>query len=129
MVAFGRLAVTGRLFLAVLTIYLVYVAISLLLPWEGPPHTQKHLQEDIAAVVKKVEGCEGEACLNVKVEREENEDDVEIVVRNGVEYRIKRMEEKPIAEFDNTQLKLMDNCKQLSAAVSEEQGEIDGEEL
>ena len=72
MVAFGRLAVTGRLFLAVLTIYLVYVAISLLLPWEGPPHTQKHLQEDIAAVVNKVEGCEGEACLNVKVEREEN---------------------------------------------------------
>ena len=71
MVAFGRLAVTGRLFLAVLTIYLVYVAISLLLPWEGPPHTQKHLQEDIA-VVKKVEGCEGEGCQNVKVEREEN---------------------------------------------------------
>ena len=71
MVAFGRLAVTGRLFLAVLTIYLVYVAISLLLPWEGPSHTQKHLQEDIA-VVKKEEGCEGEGCLNVKVEREEN---------------------------------------------------------
>jgi len=72
MVAFGRLAVTGRLFLAVLTIYLVYVAISLLLPWEGPPHTQKHLQEDIVAVVKKEEGCEGEGCQNVKVEREEN---------------------------------------------------------
>ena len=56
MVAFGRLAFTGRLFLGVLTIYLVYVAISLLLPGEEP-QTLKHLQEDIA--VKTGEGCEG----------------------------------------------------------------------
>jgi len=63
MVAFGRLAVTGRFFLAVLTIYLLYVAITLLLPGEDP-QTLKHLQEDIS--VKTGEGCEGEGCQNVK---------------------------------------------------------------
>ena len=63
MVAFGRLAVTGRFFLGVLTIYLLYVAITLLLPGEDP-QTLKHLQEDIA--VKTGEGCEGEGCQNVK---------------------------------------------------------------
>ena len=73
MVAFGRLAFTGRLFLGALTIYLVYVAITLLLPGEEP-QTMKHLQEDIA--VKKGEGCDGEegGCQNdVKTGEEEAE--------------------------------------------------------
>ena len=73
MVSFGRLAVTGRLFLGVLTIYLVYVAISLLLPGQEP-QTLKHLQEDIP--VKTGEGCDGEGCQNVKTgdeaEKKEN---------------------------------------------------------
>ena len=63
MVAFGRLVVTGRFFLAVLTIYLLYVAITLLLPGEDP-QTLKHLQEDIS--VKTGDGCDGEGCQNVK---------------------------------------------------------------
>ena len=68
MVAFGRLAVTGRFFLGVLVIYLVYVAISLLLPGEES-HTLRHLQQQIPG-----KGCEGEGCVQAseKVEEEEN---------------------------------------------------------
>jgi len=68
MVAFGRLAVTGRFFLGVLVIYLVYVAISLLLPGEES-HTLRHLQQEIPG-----KGCEGEGCVQAgeKVEEEEN---------------------------------------------------------
>ena len=68
MVAFGRLAVTGRFFLGVLVIYLVYVAISLLLPGEES-HTLRHLQQQIPG-----KGCEGEGCVQAgeKAEEEEN---------------------------------------------------------
>ena len=68
MVAFGRLAVTGRFFLGVLVIYLIYVAISLLLPGEES-HTLRHLQQEIPG-----KGCEGEGCVQVgeKAEEEEN---------------------------------------------------------
>ena len=69
MVAFGRLAFTGRLFLGVVVIYLVYVAITLLQPGEQSVQTARHLKEDIA--VKS--GCEGENCQNVKTGEEEAE--------------------------------------------------------
>ena len=62
MVASGRLAFIGRLFLGVLvTIYLLFALIL--------PQTVKYLQEDLAG-----EGCDGEVgCQNVKTGEEEAE--------------------------------------------------------
>ena len=112
MVAFGRLAFTGRLFLGVLTIYLVYAAITLLLPGEQP-QTLRHLQEDIA--VKPGEGCEGgegEGCQNVKTgEGEaEKEENVRLKAENAklLEENVK-LKEEPEAKVEQAKPWISEN--------------------
>jgi len=102
MVAFGRLAFTGRFFLAVVIIYLLYVAMTLLLPGEESVQTLKH--------VKSGENCVGENCQNVKTgeggeaEKAENarlkEENAKLLEENA---KLKEEEEK---EEPSTKLKV-----------------------
>ena len=113
MVAFGRLAVTGRFFLGVLTIYLLYVAITLLLPGEDP-QTLKHLQEDIA--VKTGEGCEGEGCQNVKTGETSSSKALEEEAEKEENARLKEENAKLMEE--NVKLKEVPAAEQAKPWIS-----------
>ena len=113
MVAFGRLAFTGRFFLAVVTIYLLYVAITLLLPGEESVQTLKHVKEEIGE--KSGENCVGENCQSVKTGEEGEE------AEKAENARLKEENAKLLEE--NTKLKEEEEKEEPAAKLKVEKEE------